>query len=90
MDAKSNLLEVVAAAHATGSLAGCLDRRQQQTYQHADDGDNNQQFDEGESTTPLPACEFQHDFSFVIEKKNRELLLLGVFGCGIRFRMSGV
>ena len=33
---------------AAGRLAGCLDRRQEQGDQNADDRDDHQQFDQGE------------------------------------------
>jgi hypothetical protein len=30
--------------HTSGGLARCLNRRQQQTYEDSDDGDDNQEF----------------------------------------------
>ena len=46
----ADLLEVVGALGPAGRLAGRLDGRQQQGDQHADDGDDHQQLDQGEAT----------------------------------------
>ena len=43
---QAELLEVVAALHTAGGLAGRLHRRQEQPNQDADDGDHDQQLDE--------------------------------------------
>jgi hypothetical protein len=40
------LLEIVGATHATGRLASRLNRREQQCYENADNGDYNQQLNE--------------------------------------------
>jgi hypothetical protein len=40
------LLELIVALSATGCFASSLNGRQQQCYQHADDGNDHQQFDE--------------------------------------------
>ena len=45
----SLLFEIVAALRAPGGLAGRLDRRKQQGNQNANDGDDYQQLDQGES-----------------------------------------
>jgi hypothetical protein len=42
------LLQVVLALHATGRLADLLDRGEEQPDQDGNDGDDDQQFDEGE------------------------------------------
>ena len=61
-DAEANLLQVVGALGPTGRLAGRLYRGEQQSNQDGDDGDDDQQFDEGETakdgfmTAPLGAC----------------------------------
>src|SRR5262249_33105394 len=44
-----DLVEVVAARRALGRFADLLDRRDQQSDQHGDDGDHDQQLDEGET-----------------------------------------
>ena len=46
---QGELLEVVGALHAPGGLAGRLDGGQQQRDQDAGDGDDHQQFDQGEA-----------------------------------------
>src|SRR5207249_2276497 len=46
---QTELLEVVLAAHAVGRLAHALHRRQQQTDEHGNDGDDHQELDEGET-----------------------------------------
>ena len=45
------LLEVVGATHPVGRLAHLLYRWNQQAYQHRDDGDDHQQFNQGETDT---------------------------------------
>jgi hypothetical protein len=40
------LLEVVGALRSPGGLTRRLHRRQQQSYQHADDGNDHQEFNE--------------------------------------------
>ncbi len=45
MDRKPDLLEVVGALHATGCFACLLNGRQQESYQNADDGDDDEEFD---------------------------------------------
>ena len=45
----ADLLEVVAALRPPGRLAGHLHGGQQQRDQHADDGDDDEELDEGES-----------------------------------------
>jgi hypothetical protein len=50
-----DLLEIVGAAGAAGTFAGGLNRRQQQAYQHPDDGDDDEQLDQGKrSRQPRP------------------------------------
>ncbi len=48
---KADLLELVRALIAAGGFAGCLDGGEQQRDQDADDGNDNQQFDQGEGGT---------------------------------------
>ncbi len=45
----ADLLEIVAALHATSGLAGRLHGRQKERHQDADDGNDDQKFDEGEA-----------------------------------------
>src|SRR5207248_3681226 len=45
----AELLEIGGTRHAVGRLADFLDRGQQQTDQHRDDGNDHQQFDEGKT-----------------------------------------
>jgi hypothetical protein len=42
VDRQGDLLEVVAALHLSRGLAGSLHRRQQQRYEDADNGDDDQ------------------------------------------------
>ena len=51
MRRQPELLEVVGALGAPGGLARRLHGRQQQGDQYRDDGDDDQQFDEGESSS---------------------------------------
>ena len=50
MQADADLLEVVDALRAPGSLAGGLDCRQQQRHKDPDDRDHDQQLDERKTT----------------------------------------
>ena len=52
VDRQADLLEVVLALGASGRFARRLHGRQQQSDQHADDGDDHQQFDERKATSP--------------------------------------
>jgi hypothetical protein len=45
---QSNLLEVVTATHATRGFPSRLNRRKQESHQNANDGDDDQQFNERE------------------------------------------
>ncbi len=49
LDGQPELLQVVRALHAAGGFASGLNRREKQTDQNADDRDNDQQLDEGET-----------------------------------------
>jgi hypothetical protein len=49
---QAELLEVVGALDAGGGLADLLDGGQQQADQDGDDGDDDEQFDEGEARKP--------------------------------------
>jgi hypothetical protein len=51
VQSETELLQVVAALHAASCLAGCLDGWQKQTHQDANDGDDYQEFHQGETTT---------------------------------------
>jgi hypothetical protein len=44
------LLEIISATHSSRGLSSRLNRRQQECNQNTDDGDDNQQFDERESS----------------------------------------
>ena len=46
---QGQLLQVIGAGHPPRGLARGLDRRQQQGNQNADDGDDDQEFDEGKT-----------------------------------------
>jgi hypothetical protein len=46
---QANLLEIVAARHAPRCFAGVLNGWQQQCHQYADDRDDHQQLDQGET-----------------------------------------
>lgn len=45
---QTHLAKIVGALDAPGGFAGCLYRRQEQSYQNADDRDDDQQLDDGE------------------------------------------
>jgi hypothetical protein len=47
---QAHLLEIVLALRATRRLATGLHGRQQQAHQHANNGNDNQQLDEGKAT----------------------------------------
>ena len=49
---QTDLFQVVAALSSTSRFAGLLNRGQQQTDQHANNGDDDQQFDQRESASP--------------------------------------
>jgi len=49
MHGKSYLLKVVRALHPSCGFAGCLHGGQQKSNQHADDGDDDEEFDKRES-----------------------------------------
>jgi hypothetical protein len=48
LQAQAKLLDIVAATHPPGGLAGCLDGRQKEGDQHPDDGDDDEQLHERE------------------------------------------
>jgi hypothetical protein len=48
---QGKLSNVARAGHASGRFAGGLDRRQEESNEHADDGDNDKEFDEGETSS---------------------------------------
>src|SRR5262249_14592251 len=50
MKGQANLLEVILALHAVGRLPHLLNRRQEQTDQDADDGNDHEQFNQAEGT----------------------------------------
>jgi hypothetical protein len=52
MDRQTQLLEVVSALRAASRFPRLLHSRQEQGDQDRDDRDDNQQFDERETTTP--------------------------------------
>jgi hypothetical protein len=47
---QTDLLEIVVARGTPSALTRCLNRRQEQAYERADDRDHDQQFDKGESS----------------------------------------
>jgi hypothetical protein len=49
MNGESDLLEMVGACHPPCGFASGLDGGQQQSDEHADNGDDDEEFDEGES-----------------------------------------
>ena len=49
MESESNLFEIVLAGESRRCLADILDGSEQQTDEDADDGDDDQQFEKGES-----------------------------------------
>jgi len=48
MYGESQLFEIIAALHSSCGFACCLYGRQQKGDEHADDGDDDEEFDEGE------------------------------------------
>jgi hypothetical protein len=48
VERQSKLLEIVLALGAAGSLARLLNRREQKPDEHANDGNDNQEFDQRE------------------------------------------
>jgi hypothetical protein len=53
MERDANLMEVVAACDSTGTFPGRLHRRQQKRHKNADDRNNDEQFNQRESTASL-------------------------------------
>jgi hypothetical protein len=51
---QADLLEVIAALHASRRFASRLHGREQQSDQNTNDGDNNQQFDESKAARLFP------------------------------------
>src|SRR5262249_19160102 len=51
VESQADLMEVVAAPHAAGSLADLLHGRQQQTHEGADDGNHHQQLNQREGVS---------------------------------------
>jgi hypothetical protein len=62
---QAKLLEIVAAAHPPSRFAGRLHGGQQQPHQHADDGDHDKKFHQGET---LPVLRSSHNY---ISKKSK-------------------
>ena len=56
MQGQADLLQVVGALDAPGRLACGLDGRQKQCDQDRDDGDDHQEFDQGEGATLRGEC----------------------------------
>jgi hypothetical protein len=50
---QTKLLEIVRARHPPGCFPSGLNRRQYQSYQDPDDGDDHQKLDQGKSTTTI-------------------------------------
>src|SRR5262249_4672847 len=55
VEGQPDLLEIVLALHACGRLAHFLHGGQEQSDQHADDGNNHQQLDQREAAAPTGA-----------------------------------
>jgi hypothetical protein len=53
VNAKTELLEIVGAGHAPCGFAGGLDCGQKKSDKHADDGNDDQEFDERESEAAI-------------------------------------
>ena len=53
---QAHLLEIVGALHLAASLAGTLNRRQQQTEQRPDDGEHREQFNERKASRCGAQC----------------------------------
>jgi hypothetical protein len=51
---KTILLEVIMTPHAVGGFPDFLDRGQEQTDQHGNDGDDDEQLNQGKATQPTP------------------------------------
>jgi hypothetical protein len=68
LDGDSHLLEVIGALGSPGRFAGELHRGKQQGDEHANDGNHNQQFDQGEA---LPGwMTVSHGFPFDLDGEN--------------------
>ena len=65
MNPQSKLLEVVTATHTPSRFPGRLYCRQQETHKHADDGDDDQQFHQGETSSTKP---LNSHANFLLEK----------------------
>jgi hypothetical protein len=55
LDRLSQLADLAGTRHATPLLAGTIDGRQQQADEHSNDGDDDKQFDQGETALFRPA-----------------------------------
>lgn len=60
---EAELLEIVLALRPPGRLAGLLDRREEQSDEHADDRDDHEQFDQGK-TRVLPGVSHSENRCF--------------------------
>ena len=49
MHRQTNLFEVIGTLHSPSGFAGCLYGGKQKGDQHSDDGDDDEEFDEGET-----------------------------------------
>jgi hypothetical protein len=54
MNREADLLQVILALSTSGCLTGLLDSGQKQRQDDSDDGDDDQQFNEGETASSLP------------------------------------
>jgi len=50
MQRNDNLMQIVTARHASSRFTSGLNRRQQQRHQNANDGNDHQQLDQGETS----------------------------------------
>ena len=93
--AQAELSHVVQALSAARRFAGGLDGRQQQRDQHADDGDDHQQFDERKGTASpdwgrtesTPDTAVNHDFPPSHWPRRDEQYAMAA--CGLRERIVG-
>jgi hypothetical protein len=56
LESKGQLTHLADAFDFVGGLLGANDRRQEQRRENADDGDNNQEFDQRETPVSPPLC----------------------------------
>ena len=60
----THLVQVILALGLVGRLADLLHRRQKHAHQHGDDGDDHEQFNQREPSTPIPNPGSRHCGAF--------------------------